>query len=187
LQAGTHGLLPLSSVIGDCTMRKANLAPLSCKHAVNKADAPRPQSSCSQGSDCMLGQELLNRRLPGDTVMAKAPQRCHFWRLSPELRLMIFDFAYGREKNIKLIRISRTNRSASVYQDEEGNSQHYNLVRSGCGTAQLQNPWTRHPLTSRTTLMSWTAIKESGQTQTRTIRLCGRTCKRTLRTLYVKC
>jgi hypothetical protein len=134
LQAGTHGLLPLSSVIGDCTMRKANLAPLSCKHAVNKADAPRPQSSCSQGSDCMLGQELLNRRLPGDTVMAKAPQRCHFWRLSPELRLMIFDFAYGREKNIKLIRISRTNRSASVYQDEEGNSQDYNLVRSGCGT-----------------------------------------------------
>jgi hypothetical protein len=39
--------------------------------------------------------------------MAKAPQRCHFWRLPPELRLMIFDFAYGRGKNIKLMRISR--------------------------------------------------------------------------------
>ena len=55
----------------------------------------------------MIGQELLNRRLPADTAMAKAPQRCHFWRLPPELRLMIFDFAYGREKNIKLMRISR--------------------------------------------------------------------------------
>lgn len=39
--------------------------------------------------------------------MAKAPQQCHFWRLPPELRLMIFDFAYGRGKNIKLMRISR--------------------------------------------------------------------------------
>ena len=39
--------------------------------------------------------------------MAKAPQKCHFWKLPPELRLMIFDFAYGRGKNIKLMRISR--------------------------------------------------------------------------------
>lgn len=39
--------------------------------------------------------------------MAKALQRCHFWRLPPELRLMIFDFSYGGGKNIKLMRISR--------------------------------------------------------------------------------
>jgi hypothetical protein len=39
--------------------------------------------------------------------MAKAAQRYHFWRLPLELRLMIFDFAYGRGKNIKLMRISR--------------------------------------------------------------------------------
>jgi hypothetical protein len=55
----------------------------------------------------MIGQELRNRQLPGDTAMAKAPQKSHFWRLPPELRLMTFDVAYGRGKNIKLMRISR--------------------------------------------------------------------------------
>lgn len=55
----------------------------------------------------MIGQEVRNRRLPGDTAMVKTPRRCHFWRLPPELRLMIFDLAYGRGKNIELMRISR--------------------------------------------------------------------------------
>jgi hypothetical protein len=98
---------PLFSGIDDCTTRKANLAPLSCQRTVNKAHAPRLQSSCFQGPEYILKQEFLNRQLLRDMAMAKTPQRCHFWRLPPELRLMIYDYAYGREKNIKLMRISR--------------------------------------------------------------------------------
>lgn len=39
--------------------------------------------------------------------MAKAPRRCYSLRLPPKLPLMIFDLAYGRGKNIKLMRMSR--------------------------------------------------------------------------------